>query len=130
MIAINDVKEFHTKFGLPAPYYNTLLDEAARQRRYNLITEEAKELLEATDPDSQFDALIDLLYVVLGTGVEMGVDTVQLWNGWNRVHESNMDKLGPDGKPILREDGKLLKPEGWQPPNLEGIFKPSNANKV
>lgn len=130
MLMLFRVRKFHQKFGLPAPSEHTLLDLSARRRRYNLITEEAKELLEATDPTSQLDALIDLLYVVHGTAVEMGLNPEALEEAFKVVHLSNLAKLGKDGKPILREDGKLLKPEGWQPPNLEGIFNPNPSQQV
>lgn len=120
------VKEFHQKMGLNAPQQNELLNEKARQRRYNLITEEATELLEGEDATNQLDAFLDLLYVVLGTGVEMGLSYEQVTEGFDEVHRSNMSKLDKDGKPTYREDGKLLKPDTYKKPDLVGIFKPLN----
>lgn len=61
--------------------------------------------------------LIDLEYVCVDTSVDFG------WlhdAAFNRVHESNMTKLGADGKPVYREDGKILKGENYKPANMEG----------
>lgn len=65
----------------------------------------------------QGDALTDALYFVMGSFVELGLDPVPLFE---IVQRANMAKLGPDGKPILREsDNKVMKPEGWMPPEPE-----------
>lgn len=65
----------------------------------------------------QGDALTDALYFVMGSFVELGLDPVPLFE---IVQRANMAKLGPDGKPILREsDQKVMKPEGWLPPEPE-----------
>ncbi|WP_369792722.1 hypothetical protein [Exiguobacterium sp. AB2] len=65
----------------------------------------------------QGDALTDALYFVMGSFVELGLDPVPLFE---IVQRANMAKLGPDGKPILREsDNKIMKPEGWMPPEPE-----------
>ena len=80
-----------------------------------LITEELKELDNAQTPEEHLDALIDLIYVTIGAGVALGHD---MQGAWDEVHKTNMAKLGPDGKPIIREDGKVIKPAGWQPPQL------------
>ena len=84
--------------------------------RYNLIDEELKELRQALDERNLIevaDALTDLLYVVYGAGHSFGVN---LDKCFEEVHNSNMSKLGEDGEPIYREDGKVLKgPNYWQP---------------
>lgn len=65
----------------------------------------------------QSDALTDAAYFVLGSFVEMGVDPQPLLD---IVQQANMAKLGADGKPIIREsDGKIMKPEGWEPPEAK-----------
>lgn len=65
----------------------------------------------------QGDALTDALYFVMGSFVELGLDPVPLFE---IVQRANMAKLGPDGKPILRaSDNKVMKPEGWLPPEPE-----------
>jgi len=62
----------------------------------------------------QGDALTDALYFIMGSFVEIGLDPAPLFE---IVQRANMAKLGPDGKPIFREsDQKVMKPEGWQPP--------------
>lgn len=91
--------------------------------RYALIAEELQELKEATDDMDIVevaDALTDLLYVVYGAGHAYGID---LDKCFNEVHRSNMSKLGADGKPVYREDGKVMKGPAYSPPNLETILK-------
>jgi predicted HAD superfamily Cof-like phosphohydrolase len=65
----------------------------------------------------QSDAIVDAFYFLAGTCVEIGIQPQALFN---IVQAANMAKLGPDGKPILREsDGKIMKPEGWEPPEAK-----------
>ena len=87
--------------------------------RYNLIEEELKELRQAIDERNIVevaDALTDLLYVVYGAGHSFGLD---LDKCFEEVHNSNMTKLGPDGRPIYREDGKVMKGPGYRAPDLK-----------
>ena len=65
------------------------------------------------------DALSDILYVVYGAGHSFGID---LDKCFDEVHRSNMSKLGEDGKPIYREDGKVLKGENFSEPNLKEVL--------
>lgn len=98
------------------PDFNT------RELRLELIREEYEELEEAIENRDMVevaDALADLLYVVYGAGHAFGID---LDACFVEVHESNMSKLGPDGKAIYREDGKVMKSENFFPPNLEPIL--------
>lgn len=81
-----------------------------------LITEELKELDDANNAEEHLDALIDLIYVTIGAGIALGHD---MQGAWNEVHTTNMAKLGPDGKPIIRPDGKVIKPAGWKAPQLQ-----------
>ncbi|CDN45780.1 hypothetical protein KXR95_19770 [Paenibacillus humicus] len=81
--------------------------------RASWMTEEIGEFLAAETVEDQADALIDLMYFALGTFVEMGVEPERLFE---IVHAANMAKLGPDGKPIYNEQGKVAKPAGWQAP--------------
>jgi predicted HAD superfamily Cof-like phosphohydrolase len=67
------------------------------------------------------DALSDMLYVLLGTYVAHGLRDLAE-ELFVEVHRSNMSKLGPDGKPLLRADGKILKPENYQSPDLASII--------
>ena len=83
-----------------------------------LIGEEHQELLEATLTDDrveQLDALIDILVVTIGAIHSMGSDAE---GAWKEVMSTNFAKIGEDGKVRKREDGKVLKPVGWVPPNL------------
>lgn len=96
----------------------TMLDEKTLQLRLELIEEELRELylgVERKNIIEVADALTDLLYVVYGMGAAMGIE---LDYCFAEVHSSNMSKLGEDGKPIYREDGKVLKGPNYKPPNL------------
>jgi len=90
--------------------------------RYNLIDEELKELREALNERNIVevaDALTDLLYVVYGAGHSFGIN---LDKCFEEVHNSNMSKLGEDGSPIYREDGKVLKGPNYWSPNLKNVL--------
>lgn len=84
-----------------------------------LINEEYRELqqaLAANDRVEQLDALVDILVVTMGAIRAGGFDSE---GAWNEVMRTNFAKIDPTtGKVRKREDGKVLKPEGWQPPNL------------
>ena len=90
----------------------------------NLIIEEHQELLEATlsdDRTEQLDALIDILVVTIGAIHSMGADAE---GAWKEVMQTNFNKIDKDtGKVRKREDGKVLKPVGWVPPNLKSYVK-------
>ena len=90
----------------------------------NLIIEEQQELLEATLSDDrveQLDALIDILVVTIGAIHSMGADAE---GAWKEVMKTNFAKIDHDtGKVRKREDGKVLKPQGWTPPNLKPFIK-------
>ena len=99
----------------------------ARARQHNLIVEEFKEFLQAEGMlylsahehrENCLKELADLVYVCYQYAVNMGWD---LDEAMHRVHESNMSKLGEDGKPIYREDGKVLKGPNYQPPDLSDL---------
>ena len=88
-----------------------------------LIEEEAEELNQAIinkDRVEMLDALIDLVVVTIGAIHSMGADGE---GAWNEVMRTNFAKIDPEtGKVRKREDGKVLKPEGWLPPNLESFL--------
>jgi NTP pyrophosphatase (non-canonical NTP hydrolase) len=97
---------------------------AQRTLQKNLIVEEFKEFLEAEGmlfrnnlsyPEAALKELADLVYVCFQYAANMGWD---LDEALHRVHESNMSKLDKEGKPIRREDGKILKGPNYKPPNL------------
>ena len=115
------VREFHRKFGMRAPSSPTLEDYPFALRA-KLIAEEAEEFIQACEAKDQvemIDALCDLIYVACGGANEMGIDLEPFFD---EVHRTNMSKLGPDGEPIRREDGKITKPFGWTPPDIEGVL--------
>ena len=92
--------------------------------RQKLIMEEAGEVFEELDREvinkvALTKELADLLYVVHGTAVAFGLP---LEPAFVRVHQSNMSKLGEDGKPIYREDGKVMKGPNYRPPELGDLF--------
>ena len=89
-----------------------------------LIQEETNELMDAVlanDRVEQLDALIDILVVTVGAIHSMGADGI---GAWDEVMRTNFAKIDPDtGRVRKRGDGKVLKPQGWQPPDLEGYLK-------
>ena len=87
--------------------------------RLELISEEMEEVVEAGSMENLTKELADLLYVTIGMAVTFGLPLVEVFE---RVHQSNMSKLGEDGKPIYREDGKVLKGPNYQPPKLDDLF--------
>ena len=100
---------------------------ATRIRQRDLITEEFKEFLEAegmlfrNNPEFRANCLkelSDLVYVCYQYAANMRWD---LDEAMYRVHQSNMSKLDEDGKPVYREDGKVLKGPNYKPPNLEDL---------
>ena len=83
----------------------------------DLIKEEVQELEDSRHPVSDLDALIDILVVTIGAIHSMGADAE---GAWNEVMRSNLDKIDPESGTVLkRGDGKVLKPAGWTPPNLD-----------
>lgn len=89
--------------------------------RDSLVDEEREELKEAIDENSRvgmLDASLDKLYFEYGTALGLGFTPEQIDAGFAEVHASNMSKLGEDGKPIYREDGKVLKGPNYFKPDL------------
>ena len=91
----------------------------------NLIREEYNELMQANHEDDRLemlDAMIDILVVTIGAIHSMGADAE---GAWKEVMATNFNKIDRQtGKVRKREDGKVLKPQGWVPPNLEPFVKP------
>jgi predicted HAD superfamily Cof-like phosphohydrolase len=119
------LREFHSTFRAhledePTP---DLTDETIALR-VSLIREELDEYrraAEARDLVGVADALSDLMYVVLGTYVSHGLH-LHAEPLFAEVHRSNMSKLDNDGEPIFREDGKVLKSDNFERPDLESIL--------
>lgn len=125
--AWNQVKDFHKAFGHPVSEKPKMLETERLTSRANWIIEEVNELLEAKTVTDQADACIDAIYFLLGNLVEMGVEPQPLFD---IVQGANMAKLFPDGTPHYREDGKVIKPEGWEAPEpkLEAEIKRQLGN--
>ena len=97
-------------------------DFSTRELRLELIREEYEELEEAIENRDLIevaDALTDLLYVIYGAGHAFGLD---LDTCYHEVHGSNMSKLGDDGRPMKREDGKVLKGPNFYEPDLKFVL--------
>lgn|SRR5690606_12098742 len=122
------VTEFHSAFGLGIknqPVAN--LGEEKNLLRYKLMREENEEYLEAANNDDLVevaDALGDMLYILCGTIIEHGMQEV-IEDVFEEIQRSNMSKLGADGKPIYREDGKVLKGENYFKPDIASILEKS-----
>ena len=141
--AIEDVTDFHDAMGQPAHReLHTPSDERVKLRA-DLIFEECAEFMESVfdgfevysyddyethvrwgkgvkvDHVGVADALADLIYVCIGAANELGIDLNAVWK---EVHRSNMAKIGPNGEVKRREDGKVIKPDGWTPPNIKKVL--------
>ena len=116
------VGDYMEAFGQKVELEPTWPDFNTRELRLDLIQEELDELAQAMEDRDMVqiaDALTDLLYVVYGAGHAFGIDLDECFQ---EVHSSNMSKLGPNGKPIHREDGKVMKGPGFFEPDLENIL--------
>ncbi|WP_298368426.1 nucleoside triphosphate pyrophosphohydrolase family protein [uncultured Lutibacter sp.] len=119
------VEEFHKSFGLGVqnnPKANLPLDKI--ELRFNLMAEENEEYLEAAknnDLVEVADALGDMLYILCGTILEHGMQ-YKIEEVFNEIQRSNMSKLGADGNPIYREDGKVMKGPNYFKPNILKIL--------
>jgi len=116
------VLEFHKIYGLPIGEEPGFPDDIARGMRRALILEEVAEYLQAEIDDDLVevaDALADLVYVAIGAAITYGVPFDKIFN---EVQRSNMSKLGRDGKPIYREDGKVLKGPDFYEPDIKGAM--------
>lgn len=120
------VQLFHESFGLgveQAP--KASLGEAVNMLRYNLMKEENEEYLEAAqnnDLTEVADALGDMLYILCGTIISHGLQH-KITEVFEEIQRSNMSKLGHDGKPIYREDGKVMKGPNYFKPDFTVILE-------
>jgi predicted HAD superfamily Cof-like phosphohydrolase len=120
---IEDVIDFHDATDTPICSKPKFPSTERRELRRDLIREEYNEYLDAEDVDDLVevaDALVDLVYVVVGCAIEYGIPLDKVWD---EVQRSNMAKIDPaTGKVRKREDGKVLKPDGWTPPDIKGAL--------
>ena len=121
---IKSVAEFHTVFKIGNADQIKLIDENDYLLRFNLIKEENEEYLEAcknNDIIEIADALGDQLYILFGTILKHGLEH-KIEKVYDEIHRSNMSKLDENGKPIYREDGKVLKSNLYFKPNIKKIL--------
>ena len=122
MTNFEKVKHFMLTFGQDVKIKASFSNEKINQLRINLISEELEELKNAMDSKDLLevaDALTDMLYVTYGAGHAFGIDLDQCFD---EVQNSNMSKLGVDGKPIYNEAGKVMKGPNYFKPNLKKII--------
>ena len=123
--AIENVRSFHDAFGIPNAAVPTGdLGDRDALLRYKLIREENEEYLEAAlrgDLVEVADALGDILYILCGTLLKHGLEH-KIHEVFREIQRSNMSKLGEDGRPIYREDGKVLKGPAYFRPDIATIL--------
>lgn len=128
---LDQLIEWHTKFEVPFrtapdPFDDSEEEMASTRLRYRIMLEELKEWKESAiccdDVDKRGKELADILYTVFGTIIKEGLqDYIEQF--FDAVHESNMSKIGEDGKPVKRMDGKVLKGPNYKEPNLDFVEK-------
>ena len=122
---IESVKKFHKTYKLgysKTPIAN--LGNSKNKLRFSLMSEENEEYLEAANNDDLIevaDALGDMLYILCGTIIEHGMHDI-IEDVFDEIQRSNMSKLGEDGEPIYRSDGKVLKGPNYFKPNFKKFF--------
>ena len=122
MSNFSKVKTFMNTYGQDVKEKPDFPDSKIVKLRIDLIEEELNELKEAINNNDIIevaDALTDILYVTYGAGHSFGVD---LDSCFNEVQNSNMSKLGDDGKPIYNESGKVMKGPNYFKPNIKKII--------
>ena len=122
MTNFRKVKNFMETFGQDVKNKPSFSTDKINKLRYDLIKEELDELKVAIDNKDFLevaDALTDILYVAYGAGHAFGID---LDKCFQEVQDSNMSKLGKNGKPIYNEDGKVMKGPGYFKPDLKKIL--------
>ena len=123
MTNFQKVKTFMQTFGQEVKSKPSFSTEKINDLRYNLIKEELGELKQAMDNKDLLevaDALTDILYVTYGAGIAFGID---LDKCFQEVQNSNMSKLGNNGKPIFNDQGKVMKGPNYFKPDLSKFIK-------
>jgi predicted HAD superfamily Cof-like phosphohydrolase len=124
---LDQLIEWHTKFEVPFrtvpdPFDDSEEEMQSTRLRYRVMREEIEEWKESAiycdDIDKRGKELADILYTAFGTIIKEGLQD-QIERIFDAVHESNMSKLGIDGKPIKRADGKVLKGPNYKEPDLD-----------
>ncbi|MEC7247013.1 MAG: nucleoside triphosphate pyrophosphohydrolase family protein [Bacteroidota bacterium] len=122
---LKSVKKFHQAFGVKISNKPTLeLSKDILKLRHSLMQEENNEYLKAVEEKNLIevaDALGDMLYILCGTILTHGFQNL-IEDIFDEIQSSNMSKLGDDGKPIYRNDGKVLKGPNYKKPNIKKII--------
>ena len=123
---LNAVQAFHEAFKLNCAEQPTVaIPEKIKELRFRLMEEENQEYLEAAKNNDMVevaDALGDMLYILCGTILSHGMQH-KIEEVFDEIQRSNMSKLGEDGEPIYREDGKVMKGPNYFKPDIAKIFK-------
>lgn len=122
--AFEDVWTFHVACGLPVSDLPAWPDAQRLEFRGELFNEEYRELTRAIyrrDLVEAADAIGDCIYVLTGTAIELGIPLDRVWD---EIQYSNMKKVDPvTGLVRKRADGKIIKPDGWQPPRIAEVIE-------
>jgi len=131
--ALDAVATFHDSFGIANNFAPTVdIDPKEIELRFNLMKEENEEYLEAAKEGNIVevaDALGDQLYILCGTILKHGLQH-KIAEVFEEIQRSNMSKLDADGKPIYREDGKVLKSELYFRPDIQRILHEEDKQSV
>lgn len=114
-----DILDFHKACGIPFKDKIGIPTIERTDLRINLIREEVNETIDGLETDDMVeiaDGIIDSIVVLIGTAIEYGIDLEPLWD---EVQRANLSK----SKGPKRADGKQLKPDGWEPPNIEARLR-------
>lgn len=123
---LQQTKEFNKAFGhITGNEDLSFPSEKIQQLQEKLIAEELEEFKQAQENEDLVevaDSLVDLLYVVMGAAHHYGMDGL-LEDCFDEIHESNMSKANEDGEPVIKDDGKVLKGDGYFEPDLGSIIE-------
>ena len=125
MKELNNVNEFHQAFGVNVLENPDIPERERCELRQNILQEEVDELKKAWEEGNIVevaDALADIHYVLMGTVLEFGLQD-KYEEIFKEVHRSNMSKLDMNGKPVYREDGKVIKSELYTKPEIADILE-------
>ena len=123
---IKHVEKFHDTFGIPNEYTpKAVVSQEIIALRHRLMAEENEEYLEAAmegDTVEVADALGDMMYILCGTILSHGMQHI-IEEVFEEIQASNMSKLGADGKPIYRADGKVMKGPSYFKPDIKAVLE-------
>jgi predicted HAD superfamily Cof-like phosphohydrolase len=121
---LDSVAEFHDAFGVMNGSIPNIATPSICELRYKLMAEENDEYIEACEKHDlvgMADALGDMMYILAGTMLVHGMQG-KIQQVFDEIHRSNMSKLGEDGKPLYREDGKIMKGPGYFKPDIQSLL--------